>query len=98
METGMRGNLLLFWDFYKRVSTPASLLPVSRRWRGLVSRKTPNSPSSRRTSRLVFDWTHDIGAHYAVDFTGGGRKSAIMLRMSAKRCLGMATSAIWKAT
>ena len=30
---------------------------------------------------------------YAVDVTGGGRNSAIMRRMSAKRVLGMATSA-----
>jgi hypothetical protein len=35
---------------------------------------------------------------YAVDVTGGGRNSVISRRMSAKRFLGMATSAIWKAT
>src|ERR1700719_1450599 len=35
---------------------------------------------------------------YAVDVTGGGRSSAISRRMSAKRFLGMATSAIWNAT
>jgi hypothetical protein len=35
---------------------------------------------------------------YAVDVTGGGRNSVISRRMLAKRFLGMATSAIWKAT
>lgn len=90
MNTRLRLNLPLFWDFGNRVPMPASLLPVSRHWRGLVLRKTPNSPSSRRTYSLVFDWTHDIGAQYAVDLTGGGRRSAIMRRMSAKKCPGMA--------
>jgi hypothetical protein len=42
--------------------------------------------------------THDNRTPYAVDVTGGGRSSAISRRMSAKRFLGMATSAIWNAT
>src|SRR5256885_8709741 len=42
--------------------------------------------------------THDNRTRYAVDVTGGGRSSAISRRMSAKRLLGMATSAIWNAT
>jgi hypothetical protein len=35
---------------------------------------------------------------YAVDRSGGDRSSAINRRMSPKRFLGMATSAIWNAT
>jgi len=42
--------------------------------------------------------THDARTLYAVDAKGGGRRSAIIRRMSAKRFLGMATSAIWRAT
>ena len=38
--------------------------------------------------------TRNCRTHYAVDATGGGRSSAIIRRMSAKRFLGMATSAI----
>src|SRR5207245_5428786 len=42
--------------------------------------------------------THDNRTPYAVDVTGGGRSSATSRRMSVNRFLGMATSAIWKAT
>jgi hypothetical protein len=35
---------------------------------------------------------------YAVDVMGGDRSSAISRRMSANKVLGMATSAIWKAS
>ena len=38
------------------------------------------------------------GTHYAVDVTGGGRSSAISRWISANRCFGTATSAIWNAT
>jgi len=54
--------------------------------------------ASRRTSPVVCDGTRDNQKPYAVDVTGGGRSSAISRRMSAKRFLEMATSAIWKVT
>src|SRR5208282_5716420 len=58
----------------------------------------PKFLSSRRKSLVIFDRTRDNGTHYAVDVTGGGRSSAMSRRMSANRFLGIATSAIWKAT
>jgi hypothetical protein len=58
----------------------------------------PSLLSSRRKSPVGFDRTRNNGTHYAVDVTGGGRSSAINRRMSAKRFLGMATSAIWNPT
>jgi len=64
----------------------------------VATRTTANFLSSRRTSAVVCDATHDTRTHYAVDVTGGGRSSAISRRMSAKRFLGIATSAIWKTT
>ena len=42
--------------------------------------------------------THDTRPLHAGDGSGFGRNSAIIRRMSANRFLGMATSAIWKAT
>jgi hypothetical protein len=47
---------------------------------------------SRRLAR-----THDTRMLYAAA-KGGGRSSAIIRRMSENEFLGMATSAIWKAT
>jgi hypothetical protein len=52
--------------------------------------------SSRRTSPLVFDWTQNNQALHVDTAAGDGRSSAMSRRMSAKRFLGMATSAIWK--
>ena len=42
--------------------------------------------------------TYDARTPYAMAAKGGGRSSAIIRRMSENRLLGMATSAIWKAT
>src|SRR5208337_4369132 len=47
---------------------------------------------------LGFRRTHDTGTLHAVELSGGGRSSAISRKTSANRFLGMATSAIWKAT
>jgi hypothetical protein len=55
-------------------------------------------PSSRRTSPVSLAQTRDKRTPYADDATGGDRNSAISRRMSANKFLGMASSAIWKAT
>ena len=56
--------------------------------------KLPNLLSSRRRSPVVFVGTRDNRTPYAVDKTGGGRSSAISRKTSAKRVLGITTSAI----
>jgi hypothetical protein len=45
-----------------------------------------------------FGRTRDTRTSYAVDVTGGGRRSPIICKMSANRVCGNATSALWKAT
>jgi orotate phosphoribosyltransferase len=54
--------------------------------------------SSGRTSQLVFDRTQNNQALHVDAAGGAGRSSEIVRRISANRILGMATSAIWKAT
>jgi hypothetical protein len=61
-------------------------------------RKILRFPSSKRTSPMVFSERMTNRTLHAVDVTGGGRSSVISRRMSANKVLGMATSAIWKAT
>jgi hypothetical protein len=57
-----------------------------------------NFPSSGRTSPLVFDGMQNNQALHVDAAAGGGRSSETSRRISANRILGMATSAIWKAT
>jgi hypothetical protein len=71
---------------------------VGEQWWGVPKSsrtlKLPNLLSSRRRSPIVFDGTRDNRTPYAVDKTGGGRSSVISRKMSAKRVLGITTSAI----
>jgi hypothetical protein len=62
------------------------------------SEKMLRFPSSKRTSPMVFSERMTNRTLHAVDVTGGGRSSVISRKISANRILGMATSAIWKAT
>ena len=52
----------------------------------------------RRTSPLAFDRTQNNQALHVDATAGGGPSSDTSRRISAKRILGMATSAIWKPT
>jgi len=61
----------------------------------------------RNLNALLTIWTHlshgsagslDARTLYAVDAKGSGRSSAIIRKISSNRFLGIATSAIWKAT
>jgi len=65
---------------------------------GVLKRKIASLPVIWTRLSRRFARSHDARALYAVDAKGCDRSSAIILKMSANRPRGMATSASWKAT
>ena len=77
---------------------PARLRTAQRSSKAELKLRARNFPSSRHTSPVGFDRTHDNRTLHGVEMSSGGRSSTINRRMSAKSFLGIATSAIWNAT
>jgi hypothetical protein len=91
-------NSALTSGFYKFAPSPSAFGRCLAGLLGWRAAETQHLPSARHTSRVVFNRSRNNQMRYAVDASGGGRSSAIIRKMSAKRVFGTATSAIWKTT
>src|SRR4029077_16907487 len=90
MEASTSPNLFQLANFEKPMTTPAAFDRLSGRSLGLESGGNPEFAVIETHLSRRFVQTCDNRTHYAVDVIGGGRSSAIMLKMSAKTLRGIA--------